>query len=409
MTPLNRILLALLAMLALGACQSIPYARFGEIPPAVRPVDGSPERRALNAEVYDAATDYVARLFYRRDFGGMNWRGEAAAHRAAAVAQPDEASFYVALEHLLERLDDDHTNAQSPTERVLVEARRAGEAIATYGFITRPEGDERYVGRVLPDTPASEARVQPGWRIVSADGVAPHLAPPAIIGRETALVFEDRDGGRIDLSLMGVEASAGPRRDLVTLPSGVVVLRFDDFDRPTLSWAQEVFAAFAEAPPPGMIIDLRGNGGGYFDVTALMLGHLFDRQVDVSVWQGRIINRRWNTDPATHVYDGPLAVLIGPGSASGAEVFAAVIKEEGRGVLIGETTRGAVIGARTVNLPDGGGLTVGMIEMLTPRGFRIEGVGVTPDIVIANDWDAVARGEDPTMQAAGAVLRVARG
>ena len=108
-----------LAVLVLAACQSaLPYVRSGETAPApVAVADGSPERRALNEQVYGAATDWVGQLFYRPDFNGVDWPVVAAQRREAAVAQPDEFAFYDSLNEVLEELDDRHTNAMAPHRR----------------------------------------------------------------------------------------------------------------------------------------------------------------------------------------------------------------------------------------------------------------------------------------------------
>ncbi|WP_122464681.1 S41 family peptidase [Brevundimonas lutea] len=404
---MNRFRLSVFAMatvLALGACQSVPYARLEDLPPAVQPQDGSAERHALNARVYDAATSYVGRLFYRRDFGGLDWPAEAAARRAQVVSAESEADFYLGLKALIDRLNDDHTNVHSPTSRARIVARRRGEQAAGHGFEVRPEGDARWVSRVTPDSPAALAGIEPGWQVISIDGGPPHLGPSARLGDATTFVFESRDGRRHTHSLVGAEVPSWPRRSYELRDDGVAVVRFDDFDPPTLEWADGLFADFAVTPPRGLVIDLRTNGGGYFNITALMLAHLFDRSIEVAEWDGRLINRRWRADGSATPYRGPVAVLTGPASASGAEVFAAVVREEGRGKLIGETTRGAVIGTRTIDLPDGGALSVGMIDMITPDGDRIEGHGVAPDLAVPNDWDAVLRGDDLALDAAIAVV-----
>jgi carboxyl-terminal processing protease len=110
-------------------------------------------------------------------------------------------------------------------------------------------------------------------------------------------------------------------------------------------------------------------------------------------------------DPAPRPYLGPVAVLTGPGSASAAELLAGVLQERGRATIVGGTTRGAVTGTRAINLPDGGLLRVGMIVMTTPQGRTLEKVGVTPDIVVPDDWRAVREGRDPALDAALAVVR----
>lgn len=79
------------AAVLLAGCQSfLPYANDARVPTPVVVADGSAERAALNSRVYDSAVNWVGQRFYKRDFGGVDWRAETAARREAAVAQPTE-------------------------------------------------------------------------------------------------------------------------------------------------------------------------------------------------------------------------------------------------------------------------------------------------------------------------------
>ena len=153
----------------LGGCQSLPSANDRVIPTPVVVADGSVQRAALNAEVYDAAVELVARRFYQDDFGGQNWPAEAAQRRDAVLAQPDEPSFYRALNETLGLLGDAHTRATSP----LMNRRRQQARLAEtqqYGMsLTMAEG-LWIVASVHPGTAAFDAGLQPGWYIDTVDG-----------------------------------------------------------------------------------------------------------------------------------------------------------------------------------------------------------------------------------------------
>lgn len=399
-----RILVVGLA-LSLTACASIPYAKTDVLPPPVHVADGSPERAALNGRVWDAAVRYTERLFYKPDFGGVPFSQEADTRRPAAVASPDEDQFYARLTELLDLLDDDHTHTLGPVEREMVRARELGESRAGYGVVVTARGDDRVVAFVRPGTPAAEAGVLPGWRIESINDFPILVAPQAVAGRADRVVFIDDDQVRRTLELTAILLEPRPRFETRTLADGVAYIRFDDFDRARYDQFKAEMERLAEAPPPGLIIDLRSNGGGGLNFAGLIQSWFFPDKQDITVLQGRFIDRRMFADPAPHPYAGPVAIIVGPGSASASELLSGVMQEKGRAVVVGETTRGAVTGTRAINLPDGGLLRVGMIVMTTPAGRNLEKVGVVPDVVVPDDWRAVRDGRDPPLDAALANVR----
>ncbi|GAF69581.1 unnamed protein product, partial [marine sediment metagenome] len=96
----------------------------------------------------------------------------------------------------------------------------------------------------------------------------------------------------------------------------------------------------------------------------------------------------FNARPGGEGVDIPLVVLVDRFSASGAEVLAAALKDNGRAALIGEKTfgKGSVNVSR--NLDDGGALFVSIARWLTPDRIQIDGVGIRPDIeAVLSDED----------------------
>jgi carboxyl-terminal processing protease len=394
-----RLAVVAFAALLLGACASIPYARTYEPPGIALPADGSPERAELNAEVYDSVVRYVDKLFYKPEFGGVPFEQEAEARRAAAIAQSTSDGLHGDLSQLLDLLDDDHTVTLSPLQRLRYFEQLSGGSATGYGFTVTPRGDDRYVASVRPDSPAQAAGVLPGWRIESAGGQPVLLARPAILGRVDTLVFVDEAGDRHSRDLEGVSMPHRPRFASQRLEEDIAYIRFDDFDAERYRQYMAEFEAMANDPPAGLIIDLRTNGGGQLNVTGQMSGWLYADRRDYAVIYGRFSNTRFFMLPAPKPYLGPVVMLIGPGSASAAELFAGVAQEKERAVIVGQTSRGAVTGTRPIELADGGLLRVGTIVMTTPAGKQLEGVGVTPDIVVPDDWQAVREGRDPTLAA----------
>ncbi|WP_202843819.1 S41 family peptidase [Luteimonas saliphila] len=401
-------LAALATVLLLAGCASIPYehaSQHDQPPPAVQPPDGSPERVALNARVYDAVVDHVGRLFYRGDFDRAGFAADAAARRDGAMAQADESGLHARIEELLDTLDDDHTYALSPTERERAAARRQGQSRASYGLVLTEIGEAFVVSLVRADSPAARAGVLPGWQLASIEGQPVAVSPPPAEGHVARLEFVDDDGGTRSIELVAQAMSPLPRRESRRLDDDIAYLRFDDFDRATHDWLAREMERLSTAPPRGLILDLRRNGGGLTHFAALAHAHFHPQRQDFMVLEGRRLDRRIYAAAPAHAYAGPLVVLVGPATASSAELLAARLQETGRASVIGARSRGAVVGTRGINLPDGGLLYVGMWMMATAGGQRLEKVGVTPDLTLAADWPAVREGRDPALDAALEALR----
>ena len=92
-----------------------------------------------------------------------------------------------------------------------------------------------------------------------------------------------------------------------------------------------------------------------------------------------------------------MVVLVNGGSASASEIFAAAIKENERGIIVGETTFGkGIVQTLMTFSQDGAGMQYTSASYFTPDGNSIHGIGVEPDLVVQPD----ETGEDAQLQAA---------
>ncbi len=149
----------------------------------------------------------------------------------------------------------------------------------------------------------------------------------------------------------------------------------------------------------GLVIDLRGNGGGSLSEVISLTGLFIDKGPVVQV---NDVTGRTNVHRDTVrgvAYDGPLAVMVDRGSASASEIFAGAIKDYKRGLIVGETTFGKgtvqtilplnTYSNETFNQP------LGQMKITTAQFFRVNGAstqfhGVQPDIV----WPIPQNDED---------------
>ncbi|HWA85126.1 MAG TPA: S41 family peptidase, partial [Opitutus sp.] len=154
------------------------------------------------------------------------------------------------------------------------------------------------------------------------------------------------------------------------------------FDQDVLGWLSDELRRHRAAP--GVVLDLRLNPGGNTFALSMAIAEFFRHRVD----EGRVIRRSgreheahsfaWNS---AH-YGGHVVILTSAATASAAEIFTHVLQHHGRATVIGQKTAGAVIYARHYDLPGGGRLQVPVMDFVGLDGQRLEGRGVTPDIIL---------------------------
>jgi len=139
------------------------------------------------------------------------------------------------------------------------------------------------------------------------------------------------------------------------LPSGEAYIRFDGFKPPVVKEFQEALEKYRNAP--GLIIDLRYNGGGASQVLAAIAGYFFDSKTVVAEYLGRsdIASEEKSGESKTHkilsagksggqIFAGPVVILTTEGTASSSEIFSAAFQDTGRAKIVGSQTCGCVIG-----------------------------------------------------------------
>jgi len=151
----------------------------------------------------------------------------------------------------------------------------------------------------------------------------------------------------------------------------------------------------------GLVIDLRGNGGGALVEATTMTGLFIDTGpvVQVRDSNGRV-SVEADREPGM-AWDGPLAVLVNRGSASASEIFAAAIQDYGRGIIIGEPTFGKGTVQNLFNLDNyltDDSKKLGQLKLTMAKFFRIDGGstqlrGVHPDITLPSYGDPTEYGE----------------
>jgi carboxyl-terminal processing protease len=195
---------------------------------------------------------------------------------------------------------------------------------------------------------------------------------------------------------------------------GVLWLRVEAFADSTDGRLADALVAGSGAAR-GVVLDLRGNRGGLLS-QAVAVASAFLAGGTVALTAGRHPDaaRLWEASGPDLAGGLPLVVLVDGRSASAAEIVAAALGERGRAVVVGSATTGKGLIQAVVPLPNGGELLVTWSQVLSPRGWPIQGLGVLPAVctslgaeALAEDLARLRLGEPPA-GAASARLRAQR-
>jgi carboxyl-terminal processing protease len=133
----------------------------------------------------------------------------------------------------------------------------------------------------------------------------------------------------------------------------------------------------------GLVLDLRNNPGGLLDQAVKISDRFIESGLIVSV-EGRKEDQKlkFYAHPDGSLEHYPLVVLVNGGSASGAEIVAGAIQDQGRGILVGTQTFGKGSVQTIIPLKDGSGLRLTTARYYTPNGRSIQAKGIVPDIIV---------------------------
>ncbi len=166
------------------------------------------------------------------------------------------------------------------------------------------------------------------------------------------------------------------------LSDGIIYARIRDFQKNTLSSLRESLENFEKSGRvKGLILDLRGNPGGLLD-QAERISDLFLKSGVIVTTQIGDSKKPYNAKNEDYDFNGKMVVLVDSGSASASEIVAGAIKNNNRGVVLGERTFGKGSVQQIFDLNDGSALKLTIADYLTPGDISIQDIGITPDIAL---------------------------
>jgi carboxyl-terminal processing protease len=252
------------------------------------------------------------------------------------------------------------------------------------------------VDRVFPHSPAEEVGIEPGEVIVSVDG-------DSIAGENSQVSTERIKGPEGTEVTIGVRGAGGKVRELevtraqIAVP--VVSSKVKEVDGRTLGYVRLIsFSEGAHAllrkavekvqgeGAEGIVLDLRGNGGGLLD-EAVLTASIFlpDDEVVVTTdsrTQGHVVYKTVGDNlPAV-----PMVVLIDRNTASAAEILTAALADDADAKVVGTRSYGKGVFQQEIGLSNGGALKLTIGEYFTPDGVNLaKSHGIHPDVRARDD------------------------
>ncbi len=276
----------------------------------------------------------------------------------------------------------------------------------------------------LPNTPAERAGIKPGDAILEVDGESTSgwstekatLRIRGQAGSSVKLKIRHSDGQEETLDIERAEiktesVSTQPPGGALRDGSGadisdVAYIHIREFTELTADEMQKALQDAVTSGKKGVVLDLRNNRGGLLSTTTQIADKFLDDKKTILTERERDGSEtKYNSTAGGIATKIPVAMVLNRFSASGAEVLAAALHDNGRGTIVGEKSFGKGTVNTATKLKDGGQLYISVANWLTPDGTLIEGVGIRPDIPVQLSNDDIDARRDVQLFKALDVLR----
>ncbi len=300
----------------------------------------------------------------------------------------DEKLVYGSIRGLLSALDDPYTRFMEPKAYEEMKIRMGG-SYSGIGIYIGIKKEQLTVISPIEGTPAFKAKLKAGDKIMTID----KKSTRDMALEEAVSLIRGPQGTKVTLGILrqGWKESRDfeivrAKIDIKSLNAKIVdgniaYVKLNTFEN--MKAAREFEAALRKyKDADGLIVDLRGNGGGLLQ-NAIEIGSMFiDRGIIVQTVDRE--GRREQIESAGRVlWRKPTVVLINESSASASEILAGALRDNSTATLVGTKTFGKASVQNVRRLSDGSALLITIAKYLTPSGEDINKKGIEPDIEVA--------------------------
>ena len=401
------------------------------------------EQRKMNIESFEKIWSTIRDKHYDPTFGGIDWQAVYDELFLEIEKAKTMSEARTVLKNLIHRLGLSHFNL-IPIEVYdkLGKPGEKGDLDGVTGIDFRIVDGHALVTLVPNDSSAQKAGVKTGWEIVKINKdkiseLLPDIAKEfegnslkdyymfsAIesrlhgkIGDSLDITFLDGNNKTLQLTIP-LQEELGNKFKLGYLPPMYIWLKSEAIENGTGKTGYIAFNGFLDAPRimpafneamksfidnnvDGIVIDIRGNGGGLPMMAMGMAGWLIEEKDQrLGTMYFRDSELKMAVLPRPEIFKGPVAVLVDGLSASCSEIFAGGLKDLGRARIFGSTTAGAVLPSIVEKLPNSDGFQYAFANYRSEKGDILEGNGVKPDVEVYHTREALLQGRDLILEAA---------
>ena len=406
-----------------------------------------------NMQSFETVWQTIQDKYFDPTFGGLNWNDVYDRYQPQIKAAQNEEEYYLLINKMLFELNVSHIGVVPPDDLQQTDPILSAEG--SIGIDVRMLENNAVITSVKSDSPGAKAGLRPGYIIKGIDGIKIEqltdikhvndieyqnidketfknlkiLIPPYNERNRNKQITKsilEKIYGPSDttVSIEYLDENGGSHLEKIVRAKRKVKMVFDDAPLPPSFVEFEAklldnnigyvrFNAFiptvdhkfkstieSMGDTSALIIDLRGNHGGIFDVRKAMAEALVKDRILFWRYKGRNKTQDAFLEPTDNVYERPVAVIVDYMCVSSGEEFSGGLKAINRATIIGERTPGAVLTVDFVKLPNGAVFLYPNTQTITADGTVLEGYGVVPDIEVALDRNELLQGKDSQLEAA---------
>jgi len=321
-----------------------------------------------------------------------------------AGALDDRALIYSAINGLTEAVGDTgHTSFMTPDERKSRNDSLSGSYVGIGAQMDVTESGLPLVVGVFRDSPAEKAGVEAGDIMVEVDGrTTEGIALDVVLGwvrgeAGTPVVITFRkgdDGPEREVRIVRADVKIDPVSWTLVPGTRTAVLRLEQFSAGAADEVVTALKAIREAGADRLVLDLRGNPGGYVGEAVGIASQFLTSGTVYVERDAKGVEKPNPVSPGGVWRDLPVIVLVDASTASSSEIVSGALQDAKRATVVGVKTFGTGTVLGEFSLSDGSALRIGTVEWLTPNGRRIWHEGIAPDVVVERASDVQATTPD---------------
>lgn len=322
--------------------------------------------------------------------------------------------IYGAIDGMTKSLGDPYTAFFDPNEAKRFEQDLSGsfEGIGAEVGIRK---DQLTIISPLEGSPAQKAGLKAGDAILKIDGTD----TGNMTTDEAVNLIRGKGGTNVVLTIYredwGKSQEITITRDTIVIPAleweiknqNIAYVHIYQFDQSLSNDFKKAAMDILASPAKKIILDLRGNPGGYLETAQEIAGWFLERGQVVTIedFGEKRKENIYKAEGSAALAEYPLIVLINEGSASASEILAGALRDNRNVQLVGQKSFGKGSVQEVQYLPDNSFIKITIAKWLTPKGSSISEVGLDPDVKVELTDKDIEQEKDPQLDKALEIIK----